>query len=120
VSELSETVYRKDRGKPPPMRDPSQAVAAAKCVVARDMGKAVMGALTPRFFHPRECTFCEMETGWLRDAVAEFNEWAGLNPPTRIDPAFPDLQPVQPSVESFMLLPREEQALRVERAQGYR
>lgn len=120
MSELSETVYRKDRGGPPPIRDAAIAVAAAKCVVARDIGKGSLGALTPRFFHPEECAFCEMETEWLRQAVAEFNAWAGLNPPEKIDAAFPDVQPLQPSVESFMLLPREEQAIRVQRAQGYR
>jgi hypothetical protein len=120
MSELSETVYRKERSSPPPIRDAAIVVAAAKCVIARDLGGASLGVLTPRFFHPEECAFCEMETEWLRQGVAEFNEWAGLNPPEKIDPAFPDLQPVQPSVESFMLLPREEQAIRVQRAQGYR
>lgn len=116
---MSETVYRKDRGKPPPVRDPSQAIAAAKCVIARDLGTGALGALTPRFFHPSECVFCDMDVEWLREAVAEFNEWAGLNPSMTIDPAFPDLHPIQPSVESFMLLPREEQLIRVQRAQGY-
>jgi len=61
-----------------------------------------------------------METEWLRVAIVEFNEWSGINPPDHIDPAFPDMRAVQPSVESFMLLPREEQAIRVQRAQGYR
>lgn len=120
MSELSETVYRKDRSSPPPIRDAAIAVAAAKCVVARDIGKDSLGVLTPRHFHPEECAFCEMETEWLRQAVTEFNAWAGLNPPATMDAAFPDLQPIQPSVESFMLLPREEQAIRVSRAQGYR
>lgn len=111
---------RRDRSKPPPIRDVAIAVAAAKCVVARDIGESSIGALTPRFFHPKECAFCEMETEWLREAVAEFNEWAGLNPATVIDPGFPELQKLQPSVESFTLLPMEEQAIRVQRAQGYR
>lgn len=114
---MSERVVRY---KIPELRDPAQAVAAAKCVVARDLGKESLGRLTPRFFHPSECSYCGLETEALRDAVAEFNGWAGLNPPTRIDPMYPDLHPIKPGVESFMLLPREEQAARVQRAQGYR
>lgn len=111
---------RKERSGPPPIRDAAIAVAAAKCVIARDLGGSTMGVLAPRFFHPEECAFCEMEPEWLRQAVAEFNQWAGLVPAEKMDPAFPDLHPLQPSIESFMLLPREEQAIRVQRAQGYR
>ena len=116
---MSERKQRFEAEKPPEIRDPAQAIAVAKCVVARDLGAMAIGKVAPRFFHPGECAYCEMDVEWLRAGVAEFNEWAGLNPPTTVDPAFPDLLPLQPNVESFSLLPRDEQAIRVKRAQGY-
>lgn len=111
---------RRERGTPEPIRDPAFAVAAAKCVVARDLGSAALGGITPRFFHPKECAFCEFDQEFLRDAVAEFTQWAGLVESSTFDPAMPELYRVEPAVERFMQMPFEDQAWLVQKAQGYR
>lgn len=76
--------------------------------------KAILG-ISANGFHPEECGFCDYPADRLAEAIVEFSEWAGLRQTKTSD----ETLPVRDSVESFLMLPREEQHRLVEKAQGY-
>lgn len=97
------------RGREGVIRDPSNAIAAAKCWLSRWRSIALIG-IKSESIHPGECGWCEYEPDFLIDAVREFGSWSGSTG---------EGVPLRPEVEAFLTLPYEEQAVQVRRAQGY-
>lgn len=106
------------RGRVSVIRDPAIAAAAGKCWLARWQGGKAMSRITgiqSNSFHPDECGFCDYPTDRLVEAVAEFNEWAGLNPINFMD----EPMVARGAVEMFMTNTTAEQRRLVMKAQGY-
>jgi hypothetical protein len=105
------------RGRVSAIRDPAIAVAAAKCWLARWNGGrgARVAGLNMTTFHPEECGFCEYPVDRLMASIEHFVAWSGLD-----EDVLPgDPMPLRDQVESFLSLPRQEQARLVTKAQGY-
>lgn len=93
------------------LRDPAMAAAIAKCCVYHmepNTGIAIQ-------VHPGPCRFCEFPFDKKIAAVRDFYQWAGFATITP-DDGWPS---IEPSVEAFMQLPREEQARLATLAAGY-
>lgn len=101
------------------IRDPAVAIAAAKCLLARQFPPGT--GLKLSAFHPEECAFEEMETPYLMSKVLEFNTWAGMYEASNYeyDPDKPPMAELQPRIEAWNRLPDAEQTRLVREAQGY-
>lgn len=94
------------------LRDPAMAAAIAKCCVYHmepNTGIAIQ-------VHPGPCRFCEFPFDKKIAAVRDFYQWAGFATIRPDDDGWPE---IEPSVEAFMQLPREEQARLATLAAGY-
>lgn len=101
------------RGKLSAIRDPAIAIAASKCYLARTTAHLIMGTAI-NSFHPKPCSFCDLETERLAGLLNEYMGWSGLRPARTAD----DVIPIRPEVERFEMLPREEQRRLVTKAQA--
>ena len=92
-----------------PVRDPSVAVAMAKCLVTRLWTADTPIAAEPRAFHPLPCRWCPYDAEDLRAAVVAFNAWAEYDPRTHTFG--------EPSARHWSRLPAREQAAEIRLAQ---
>lgn len=99
-----------DRGKFL-LRNPADAIAAAKCWLATWAGRAP-GVGDVESFHPTECSFCELPRDLLVQALEEFKNWAHIS--DDIDEG----TPLRLEMETWLALPDAEQRRQVERSAG--
>ena len=91
----------KEKGK---LREPAQAIAAAKCILYRLGFKGEHMDM-----HPDTCNFCGVPLQKLTGYYDEWLDWSGLNDPEN----------KHPTLVMFEELPRETQRQEVRKYQGY-
>lgn len=91
----------KEKGK---LREPAQAVAAAKCILYRLGFKGEHMDM-----HPGQCNFCGVPLEKLVPRYEEWMQWSNLNDPEN----------KHPTVVMFEQLPRDVQRQEVRKYQGY-
>ena len=95
------------------IRNPAEAVAAAKCWLAT-WSKAGGGANLPPVdsYHPDKCVYCEQPRDFLIRVLEEFRDWSFIS--SYVD----DETPLRLEVEQFLALPTHEQDRLVKKAQS--
>lgn len=91
----------------PVMTDPAAAIAAARCLAARNLPGTARTLRT----HPRACGWEDYETDALRKLVDSFNEWSDYSDRHRTSGRH--------DVRAWAELPRLEQERRIVAAQAF-
>lgn len=114
------TEPREGRGRTQ-VRDPSQAIAMAKCWLATWVRRAgpisqLQGLPEEGSFHPEKCAYCDMPRDFLVQMLEEFRDWSGISQKIGDFEVYEDA-PLRLAMESFMTLPADEQTRLVRKAQ---